>query len=99
MTDETTANDGNDEEPTTWRDDRARQDTLQVGARCEHTRHREPRIDEAGSDEFADDRDERDERDDGSQAALGIEAVDDGNQRDLTGDVAGDTPAWAEGDR
>lgn len=75
-------------------DDRLRQDSLiKQPERAEP----ESRIDRGSSDDFADDRhDLDDEPDGGDQSSLFGETVDDGNQRDLTGDVAGETPEWSE---
>ena len=59
------------------------------------TQHRESRVEQGGSDEFADDRVD-DDGDEGSQANLTPETVDDGGQMDLTGDTATDDPDWQD---
>jgi hypothetical protein len=74
-------------------DDRAKQENL---IKRPERADPETRIDRGSSEEFADDRHDLEESDHGDQSSLFGETVDDGNQRDLTGDVAGESPQWSE---
>jgi len=78
-----------------WTDNRDRQETLEVGAHCEHTKHREPQLDEGASDTFTDDRNSDESGDAGTQSELTPDKID--GQRDLTGGQATtDEPEWID---
>lgn len=81
-----------------WTDDRDEQETLVDGSN-RAAADTDSRIDEGGSDEFADDRTTYDPTDDmGEQASLTAETVDDGGQMDLTGEQATEEPEWTDGE-
>jgi hypothetical protein len=75
-------------------DDRATQESLiKRPARAEP----ETRLDRGSSDAFADDRREAErEPEAGEQSGLTFEPAGDGDQMDLSGDRAGETPEWRE---
>lgn len=78
----------------TFVDNRARQATLDVGQDCKATADRESQIESGASESFVDDRPD-DAPDAGQQDRIAVDAVGDG-QQDLTGEPAGEKPAWAE---
>jgi hypothetical protein len=82
----------NPENPENWTDNRAIQDTL---IKQPERADPESQIDRGASDDFADDRRDLAKSDAGEQANLTRE-VSDENQRDLTGEIAGEDPQWSE---
>jgi hypothetical protein len=75
-------------------DDRPKQDSL---IKRPERAEPETRLDRAASDQFADDRLEAErEPEAGEQSNLAFEPAGDGNQMDLSGDRAGESPEWRD---
>ena len=82
-------------EQKTFVDDRAKQESLIKDPDVVNRTEPDSRIDTAAGDSFADDRvDQSNDQEETKQAGLTTETVGDGNQLDLTGETAGETPEW-----